>query len=173
MTLDQLDNIAAAMERRWGIDRLPGLMPTAWRAKFDALTDSLNEAITNGADTTAHAAALAKAWQAMDAKATAQGSFPLDPKCLELRKDGRLFAIALDAETARACSLGAQWEQRLVSVYLADALLDAALANPTLRAVHATFPGATVTTQPAAFRPGKRKADLGHDEIPFGGEDAA
>lgn len=167
MTLDQLDDLASGMERKWGIDRLPRLMPQAWRTKFDALKAQLDAAITSGTDTTEAATALAKAWRMMDAKAVEQGSFPLDAKCYEVRRGGMTFAIAPDAETARACSLLAQWEQREVTIYTADALLDAARANPTLQAIHATFPGAMVTAMPTEFRPGKRKTTDLDDVIPF------
>lgn len=169
--IPQLDNLTAAMDRKWGVDRLPDLMPPAWRTRYAALRSELNEAIEAGAPTDATATALFAALQKMDAKATEQGSFPLDPTCIEIRRGGMIYAIAPDAETARACSLTAQWEQREVTVYLADALLDAALANPTLQAIHASFPGAVVSASPTEFRPGKRKADLGRDEIPFGGDE--
>jgi hypothetical protein len=171
MTLDQLDDLAASIERRWGIDRLPRLMPEAWHAKFAALKAQLDDAISNGADTTGPAAALATAWRKMDEKATAQGSFPLDPRCVEVREDGQIFAVAPDAETARACSLLAQWEQREVTVYLAAPLIKAARANPTLQAIHAAWPGALVTALPAPMREGKRRMDVA-DEIPFPNPDA-
>ena len=166
MTLTQLDNIAAGMERRWGIGRLPGLMPKVWRDRFDTLKAALDAAIASGADTDAPAAALIKAWQAMDAKATAQGSFPIPP-ALEVRtRDGRIVAIVADDEAGHAASLLAQWEQREVTVYTAAAMVEAAEGNETLRAIHATFPGARVTTPPAEMRQGKRRFES-DDEIPF------
>lgn len=169
--IPQLDNLTAAMDRKWGVDRLPDLMPPAWRTRYAALRAELNEAIEAGAPTDAPATALVAALQKMDAKAVEQGSFPIGDRCLEVRRPGGIFAIALDAEAARAASLTAQWEQRAVTVYLADALLDAALANPMLSAIHASFPGAVVSAAPAEFRPGKRMADFGRDEIPFGGDE--
>ena len=171
MTIAQLDNIASGMERRWGIDRLPALMPKAWQAKFDTLKAALDTAITNGADTDAPAAALIKAWQLMDEKAKAQGSFPVAQAIEVKTPDGRIIAIAPDAEAGHAASLLAQWEQRQVTVYTAAAMVAAAEGNATLRAIHATFPGARVTTPPAEMRPGKRRFDS-DDEIPFPNPDA-
>ena len=166
MTLAQLDNIAAGMERRWGVDRLPALMPKVWRDRFEALQLELYTAINNDLDTDAPAAALIKAWQAMDQKATAQGSFPVAPAIETRAPDGRIIAIAPDADAAHAVSLLAQWEQRQVTVYTAAAMVAAAEGNETLRAIHATFPGARVTTAPAEMRAGKRRFES-DDEIPF------
>jgi hypothetical protein len=172
MTLAQLDNIASGMERRWGIDRLPALMPNAWRAKFDTLKAALDTAIANGADTDAPAAALIKAWQLMDAKATEQGSFPVAP-ALEVRTAaGRIIAITPDAASGHAASLLAQWERREVTVWAANAMVAALEGNPLIQAIHAQFAGALVTTPPAEMRAGKRKANFEPDEIPFPNPDA-
>jgi hypothetical protein len=171
MTLAQLDNVASGMERRWGIDRLPALMPKVWSDRFTALKAALDAAIQAGADTDAPAAALIKAWQAMDAKATAQGSFPVAPAIEVRTADGRIIAIVPDAEAGHAASLLAQWERREVTVWDAQTMVAALEGNATMRAIHATFPGARVTTPPAEMRAGKRRFDS-DDEIPFPNPDA-
>jgi hypothetical protein len=171
MTLAQLDNIASGMERRWGIARLPDLMPKAWRAKFDTLKAALDAAISTGADTDAPAAALIAAWQKMDEKATQQGSFPVTPAMEVRTPDGRIIAIVPDATAGHAASLLAQWERREVTVWDANAIVAALDGNPTIRAIHAQFAGALVTTAPADVRAGKRRMDVA-DEIPFGGDEA-
>ncbi len=171
MTITQLDNIAAGMERRWGIDRLPALMPKVWSDRFTALQAALDAAIASAADTDAPAAALIKAWQAMDAKATAQGSFPVAPALEVKTPDGRIIAIVPDAEAGHAASLLAQWERREVTVWDANAIIAALEGNAQIQAIHATFPGARVTTPPAEMRQGKRRFESA-DEIPFPNPDA-
>lgn len=41
----RLDEVAHAMERKWGIDRLPKLVDPALAARFEAQREKLNEAL--------------------------------------------------------------------------------------------------------------------------------
>lgn len=173
MTLDQLDDLANSMERRWGVDRLPRLMPTAWRAKFDTLKTALDGAIAARADTEAPAAALAKAWRMMDAKATEQGSFPLPPMCFSVKAGEHVIEVAHDQTHATALIWQARNEGRTVSVWTLEEVATVLHLHGIAHAAKEAWPGAHVTAMPTEFRAGKRKADDLNDEIPFGGEDAA
>jgi hypothetical protein len=163
----QLDETAHQMEMRWGVDRLIRLVSPETAARFTHWQDKLNAALEHGGGNVAELASIVeRGWKAMDAEATARNAVPIKDRWKEYRRGNAIFAIADDEEAAHACSLVAQWERREVSVYLADALLDAALANPMLKAIHAAWPGALVTTPPAEHRQGRRRMDSG-DDIPF------
>lgn len=171
MTLDQLDDLASSMERRWGIDRLPCLMPLAWRNKFEALKDALDGAIAARADTAEPAAALAKAWRMMDAKALEQGSFPLPPACYSIRVDNHIVEIAETQEHATALIWWAKNEGRAVAVWTLEEVAKVLRQHGVAHAAKEVWPGALVTTPPAEHRQGKRRMDVA-DEIPFPNPDA-
>lgn len=167
MTLDQLDDLASSMERRWGIDRLPRLMPQAWRTKFDTLKAQLDAAITSGSDTTEAATALAKAWRMMDAKATEQGSFPLPPACYSIRCEDSIVEIAETQEHATALLWWAKNEGRTVAVWTLAEVATVLNLHGIAHKAKEVFPGAMVTAMPTEFRPGKRKTTDLDDVIPF------
>ena len=99
----QLDEIASAMERKWGVDRLPRLVAADLAARFYSQVDKLNAALEVGspADIEHHATRMATAWRALDAAAVAAGGVPLEPRYLEARlPDGRLLVIAGGPEDA-------------------------------------------------------------------------
>jgi hypothetical protein len=170
MTLDQLDDLASGLERKWGIDRLPRLMPLAWRSKFDALKAQLDRTIAASMDTTEAAAALAKAWRMMDTKATEQGSFPLPPACFSVKVDDHIIEIAQDQMHATALIWWAKNEGRTTAVWTLEEVATVLRLHGVAHAAKEVWPGALVSAMPAEFRPGKRKANLGDDEIPFGGD---
>lgn len=172
MTLDQLDSLAASMERKWGVDRLPRLVPPAWRAKFETLQAQLDAASSFGGDATAAIAALAKAWRLMDAEATAAGHEPMAPAFAEAEwAPGRLFAVAHDDAHRQTLVARNKHEGRDVSVFTVADLARLVASIPDVARIYELFPGAYIAAQPATFRPGKRKADLPQDEIPFGGDE--
>lgn len=107
IALEALDEVAASMERRWGVDRLPRLVPVDlaerfWRqkAKLDA---AITEEATGGsvANTEYEAGRMVNAWKALDAAAEAQGAQTLAPTLLEGRlPDGRLLIVCADQTAA-------------------------------------------------------------------------
>ena len=70
MTPAELDLIVAPIERRWGIGRLPLLVAPDLAAKFDKMTGMYRD----GGHTPQLVAGMARAWQALDAAATAAGA---------------------------------------------------------------------------------------------------
>ncbi len=70
MIVADLDNIAAAIERRWGIGRLPLLVPADLAARFAKMTTLYRD----GGHTPQLVAGMARAWQALDAAAEAAGA---------------------------------------------------------------------------------------------------
>lgn len=69
MIVADLDNIVSAIERRWGIGRLPLLVPADLAARFDKMATLYRD----GGHTPQLVAGMARAWQALDAAARDAG----------------------------------------------------------------------------------------------------
>lgn len=153
--IDWLDEVALAMERKWGIDRLPRLVDPALAVRFRAQTERLDEALASGrADAIkAQAEAMARAWSALDQAATAAGAQPLSPAVWEtvIPSTGEIVAIVRTADEAAAIAkdrAGAVWTLDEVARAI-DAL------GAKAREVKHAFPGATVTAvRPAGLNIG-------------------
>jgi hypothetical protein len=85
--VEHVDQVALAMERKWGIDRLRLLVPAELRAKFDAQKDRLDVAIaSNNEDLIRiHAEGMQRAWEALDRAASEVGHGPLVPEVWECK----------------------------------------------------------------------------------------
>lgn len=174
----QLDETAHRLEMKWGADRLPRLVAKATAERFGYWRDQLNDAIEHGADkprVEELAAIVERGWLALDTEATAAGAFPMPAACysINLAEQGLGIVEIADTQEHATCLIhAAKIEGRTVAVWtLAEVATVLALHGIAHKAKE-VFPGAMVTTAPAEFRPGKRKADLGEDVIPFGGDDA-
>lgn len=154
----RLDEVAHAMERKWGIDRLPKLVDPALAARFAAQREKLNEALrSERPDAIAtQAAAMERAWKALDAAALADGRAPLAPEIWEtvIPSTGEIIAIVHTAEEASAVA-----RERNGAVYtLAEVAVAIDAFGDQVRAVKATFPGASVTAvRPASLPIGSRE----------------
>lgn len=142
-----LDDVASMYERRWGVDRLPRLVPADLRARFQAACD-MRDAEWPNADAArkdALAAMMARAWAALEAAALAAGHAPLPNGCFEVALDGdAVGAIACDAEHAQALRLRAKAEGRAVDVWTLAEVAAVMRANSAVSAIKAAFPGAEV-----------------------------
>ena len=144
-SLDRLDAIASAMERRWGVDRLPKLVDAVVAVRFAAQRDRLDDAIRADRHEliSVQAEAMIRAWNALDAEATKAGAPPLAPTVWEtvLPQSGEVVAIVRDSEEALAAAKdrkGAVWT-------LAEVAVAIEAFGATVRAAKAAFPGAEVT----------------------------
>jgi len=161
--LGPFDTAARNMERRWGVNRLEGLVSTETAAKFGSAIAKLNAAIdaNDPADTAARAAVCIRGMMAMDAEATAAGHQPIPPEALEVEVDGKTCAILAD---------GAQWPAYAalrpgVRVYTLREVGNALAAyGASVAAVKDAFPGAEVK---AVRSPLAQALD---DDIPFAQE---
>jgi len=182
MTLPLLDNIASAMERKWGVNRLPLMVSPATAERFAHFRDKLNTAIQENhpqSDIDAAAGIVARGWHALDREATERGAYPLPPACYEidLTAEGRgVVAIAADDHAAHGLLLQAAHERRAVEVWtlaeVARLLHEHHLAGAAKRefAGHGMAP-----VEPAQFRSGRRKFgvdDRLDDVLPLDGEAA-
>ena len=110
IAIEALDEVARRHELKWGIGRLPRVVPQDLAAKFHSQAAKLNAAIedqvTGGgweADDAVilHANRMQNAWMALDASAEAAGADPLVPGYMEGRlPDGRLLIVCSGPESA-------------------------------------------------------------------------
>ena len=105
IAVEALDEIASQCERRWGVDRLPKLVPVDLAEKFYRQVEKLNDAIsdecTGGsmANVEYEAGRMANAWRALSAAAEAAGQPPASGRCMGARMaDGRSLVICEDME---------------------------------------------------------------------------
>ena len=155
-SLDRLDAVASAMERKWGIGRLPKLVDANLAVRFRSQAERLDEAIRSNvsAAVSAQAEAMLRAWTALDAAALAAGWKPLAPTIWEtvLPETGEVVAIVRDADEAFALAKdrkGAIWT-------LAEVAIAIEAFGDGVRAAKEIFPGAEVT----AVRPAGTSAQL-------------
>lgn len=156
VSLDRLDAVASAMERKWGIDRLPKLVDAPLAIRFRRQAERLDEAIRSdvSAAVSAHAEAMLRAWNALDVAALSAGWKPLAPTIWEtvLPETGEVITIVRDSDEAFALAKerkGAVWT-------LAEVAIAIEAFGDTVRATKEAFPGAEVT----AVRPAGATAKL-------------
>lgn len=149
----QLDELAGAMEAKWGVDRLPRLVPADLASKFYSQADKLDAAIEVGspADIEHHAGRMQNAWRALDAAAEAAGALPLSPRYLEARMpDGRLLVICGDLESHWAMAHA----NRAAVVWNMDEIARVLHQFELTNTAKTVFPGAeVVNTRPALTKP--------------------
>ena len=159
--VDGLDQLALAMERKWGVDRLRLLVSDLLRAKFDEQKDRLDQALAtnNEAFVRAQVEGMRRAWTALDRAACDAGETLLAPQVWEcvLRDTGEIVSLVrTEAEAHHLARAGRVFTLAEV------ATLIAALGNGVLEAKK-QFPGATVTGV-RRKPPADRSLD---DDIPF------
>jgi len=159
--VEGLDQVAVAMERKWGVGRLRLIVSDFLRAKFDEQKDRLDAAIAAGEEryVAAQVDGMKRAWAALDRAAHDAGEQPLAPQVWEcvLPSTGEVVSlVCTDTEAhhvARECRVFTTAEVAILIDALGDGVLD----------VKHKFPGATVTGI-------RRKAPVDWqrgDEIPF------
>ncbi len=159
--VEGLDEIAHAMERKWGVGRLRLLVSSFLRAKFDEQKDRLDAAISSGEESyvRAQVEGMTRAWEALDSAATEAGEKPLAPEVWEcvLRKRGEVVSLVrTEAEAHHVAREGRVFTTAEIAI-LIEALGDGVLS------VKQTFPGATI----AAVRHSNPIDWERGDEIPF------
>lgn len=164
--LGPFDTAARNMERRWGVNRLEGLVSPETAARYGSAIGKLNAAMeaNDPAEVATRAGVCIRGMAAMDAEATAAGHQPIPPAAQEIEVDGKLCAVMWDA---------AQWPVYAalrpgVRTYSPQEVANALAAyGGTVAAIKDAFPGATVT---AVRSPLAQAID---DHIPFAPETRA
>ena len=73
-----VDEVAVAMEGKWGRGMLPRVVPAEWRQRFLAQAEKFDLAVASGseAELRVHGAAMIRAWNKLDAVAAEIGIVP-------------------------------------------------------------------------------------------------
>lgn len=107
IAVEALDEVASHMEAKWGVDRLPRLVPVDLAERFHRQVEKLNLAITEEAtggsmaNVEYEAGRMFNAWMALDAAAVAAGQAPASGQWMAARmSDGRSLVICDDLEGA-------------------------------------------------------------------------
>lgn len=158
--VDGLDEVAVAMERKWGVDRLRRLVNNDLRERFDRQARKFNEALFAGkvSEVEKHGVAMRKGWEMLDRAATEEGKPPLDPQVWEaVAPDGKVIAVVRDHVDARAVAP----DGRFVEVWTVEEIARLIVQEPwsIVGKVKESFPGATVVDF--------RQKELFDDDIPF------
>lgn len=156
------DAAARAMERKWGINRLEGLVNPDTAARYGSALGKMNAAMDAGdpAETATRAAVCIRGLTAMDAEANAAGHQPIVPDAWEIQIDGKTCALLRDDAAWPAYSAARPG----VRVYTMREVANALEAyGQTVAAVKDAFPGAQVT---AVRQPSPLEIEL-QDSIPF------
>jgi hypothetical protein len=159
--VDGLDQVAVAMERKWGIGRLRLIVSDFLRAKFDEQKDRLDAAIQSGQEryVALQVDGMKRAWSALDRAAQDAGEKPLTPEVWECVLPSTGEVVSLVRTTVEAHHVAR--ECRVFTIEEVAILIDA-LDDGVLN-IKQKFPGATVTGI-------RRKAPVDWergDEIPF------
>jgi hypothetical protein len=157
--VDGLDQLALAMEREWGVDRLRLLVSDLLSAKFDEQKDRLDHALAtnNEAFVRAQVEGMRRAWTALDRAACDAGDMPLAPQVWEcvLPDTGEIVSLVpTEAEDHHVARTG--------RVFTLAAILIASLGNGVLEAKK-QFPE---RWSPAFGASHRRNRSL-NDDIPF------
>ena len=156
------DTAARAMERKWGINRLEGLVSPETAARYGSALGKMNVAMDTGdpAETAARVAVCVRGLVALDAEATAAGHQPIIPEAGEFQIDGKTCALLRDDAAWPAYSAARPG----VRVYTMREVANALEAyGQTVAAVKDAFPGAEVK---AVRKPTNLEIEL-EDSIPF------
>ena len=146
-SITQLDDLANAMERKWGIDRLTRLVPPEAQARWVATLEACKNEWTPQADKDAM---MMRAWRGMDAAATAAGAEPLPPGLWEQRADdGTIVVICRDNEHAQVEILRAKHDKRVVATWTLEEVVRVVMAanGAVINEIKTTWPGATIERQ--------------------------
>lgn len=162
-----LDRVAGDLERTWGVNRLPQLVPPDLAAKFARAQEQCDMAISAGDVETAaqKAASLVRGWKALDAAARASGHTPNDLGVVwTASMAGEAFAVCLHTADVGAVT-GQYPDHTAIALEELLRLLTAQQAALLLRAKQ-VFPGAEITdVRPKSPKPA---ADWSRgDDLPF------
>jgi hypothetical protein len=161
--LDGLDEIAARMERKWGVGRMRLLVGDELRIRFDAQKAKLDAALASNQPVYVRpqAEGMQRAWLALDRAATEAGAGPLSPHVWEcvLPSSGEVVSLVrTEAEAHHVARKGEVWTLAEVGVLIERMGKD-------VREVKRTFPGSAVVEVRDRELPPVDRAK--GDEIPF------
>lgn len=163
------DRAARAMEEKWGMGKLPGLVSPALSERYGAAVAHMFACMDRGdsAATAAAAENCVKGLAKMDAEAMAAGHKPPSVEAWQIEYEGRKYAIIKDvADWQIAESQYPGWQivtLREAAVAIHEFKSAIAVANE----VKAIFPGAEITAIRSKSKPETPLEDELEDFVPF------
>ena len=156
--LKPLDRVAVEMEARWGVGRLPRLVPPEMAARFGSAKHKLDEAIraNDGEAVAKRAAVMIRGWHVLDHAATEAGCEALPLRTVGVRHDGRAYVVAWDRADVHRAAMLSDEPGRVVTVH--ELLVAWEAMRAKIAGVKAAFPGAEVV---------RAKLSPGGDDLPF------
>ena len=156
------DRLIRHMERKWGIDRLPELVPPAMAATFGAAMSHLNDCLDRAdkAETIEAVENLIKGIGLMDKTAEAAGHKPTKPEAWQFEFEGQRFALIREVQDWPLIVDDLPGFTILTLREVAVALASYRKALPAIAEIKAQFPGSQITRIRAV------EDDL-NDEIPW------
>lgn len=162
--VEALDAVAAEMEAKWGVGRLPLLVEPTLAARFLAQKEVVNAAVWEKRDPQAVAEAceaMTRAWRYLDGEAERRGAQPLLPAFWETSTpEGTVIVIARDDPSAWAVVRSG----RNAVVYTLEEIGRILASQTLLQKAKETFPGGKVVGNRVKAT---KLDDVLDDEIPF------
>jgi len=155
-----LDTLVAGLEREWGFDRLPLLVSTATRERFQAAEDMHRQATMAGEDMAELDAMMMRAWKALAAEALAAGYEPLPGPLVTVQADEAergTICICQDDTHAQAVLARAKAEGWNAEAWTVEEVGRVLKGASPIAEIKAAFPKAKVV----------RRGQLIEDEIPI------
>ena len=162
--IDGTDEVARAMEAKWGVDRLRCLVSDELRARFDSQRVKFHDAISDGelADVEREALRMRKAWEVLDRAAEDSGATGPSDRVWEVAlPDGSVAAIVQDTDGYQV----AMASGRALKVYLIEEIANLIHGFPDLAKIKDEFPGAKVVSVKGRTDP-LRDMEFS-DDLPF------
>lgn len=144
--IDRVDEVAVAMEAKWGVDRLPRLVSQEMAEAFHRQAEMFNTAIWQGtpADVVSQADRMINAWTALDAAASASEARTVAKERWEVSCTIDGVSGVLAVCKTREDALAVQRDGRHLHVVTLEAVARLIEQQPTLCKVFATFEDAAV-----------------------------
>lgn len=146
--LDVVEQRAREMDERWGLGRLPTLVPIEWATRFASQKRKFSDAVWawKAADAETHGQAMLRAYAKLDEIATAAGHQPGPPEQWELEIPDGLVILVRDRQRMNQVQTGG----RRCQVWSLDEIAEVVRKHPEIVCAKEEFPGAElVNIRPA------------------------
>lgn len=168
--MDAINEISNAVDARgreldekWGIGRLPSLVPVEWADKFASQARKFTLALQdwNYPEVLKHGQAMERAYAKLDELATVSGAKPGPPEQWEFETPDGLVILVKDLRRTNQV----ERHGRKAQVWSLDEIANVIRAHPEIVATKTVFPGAEIVSiRPVRDHQLEKEAD---DEIPF------
>lgn len=157
--IEAVDEIGRSMDDKWGVGRLPRLVDPLTAAKFARQVEKFGQACWGPelGDVAAHAPAMVRAYQALDAMAEAAGHRAIPSEQWEFETGEGLVILVRHTDQIT----GAQTHGRACQVWSLEEVAKLVGLHPLLVSVKTHFPGAAIVRT----RPGRDVVQAMGDDL--------